>query len=161
MILSIFNINVIADIISAIPLVLVLSYLYLIINKYSYKNIVILCGFSIVSVLVDIIKRIPYPNSFIKYTYRPSGAQNCNLLSNNGVYPINSPGFPSGHMATMSFYFTYIYLINKKFNSIDLLILLAIGWSRYYKNCHTLLQIICGTGFGSIMAYLWSIIIKL
>ena len=161
MILSVFNINMIADIVSAFPLVVGLSYSYMIIKKYSYKNLVIMVGFLIVSGLVDILKRLPYPNFFLQYTYRPIGAKNCNLLSNNGLYPKNSPGFPSGHMGTMAFYLTYIYLIKKKFSTIDLLILLSIAWSRYYKGCHTILQIICGAGFGSIMAYIWSKIIRL
>ena len=150
-----FKLKNIADIISSFPLVILLSYTYSIVTDFSKEKIIFLVGFLIVSGIVDIIKRLPYPNNFIEYTFRPDDACDCNLLSNQGPVPRN-PGFPSGHMATITFFVTYLILTNKQSNKLVLLSLIVMtGWARHYKYCHTLLQIIFGTIFGCFMALIW------
>lgn len=155
MLLNVLNVDMIADLISAFPLVIGFGYFYSILKNYTNKKVIFLMGYITVSGLVDIIKRLPYPKEFLPYTYRPEGAKNCNLLSNNGEQSKTAPGFPSGQMATVSFYVYYIFLFKKKFSMVDFLILVSTGWARYYKKCHTIFQIISGTVFGWLMSLLW------
>ena len=41
---------------------------------------------------------------------RPKGSKNTDFFSRNGLRPVNTPGFPSGHMAAVSFFSTYLIL---------------------------------------------------
>lgn len=146
----------IANIISSFPLVILLSYLYNIVTDFSNDKIIFVAGFLIVSFLVDIIKRLSYPTYFKKYTYRPDDACNCDLLSNGGPVP-KAPGFPSGHMATITFFAIYTIINKEKANYLLLFsLIIGTGWARHYKCCHTHIQIFFGTVFGALMALLWS-----
>lgn len=161
----------IADIISIFPLVICLGLLYnFLINPDKnildliLVSIIILANFS-----VYLIKRLPYPDSLYDITRRPNGAINSDYLSRNGVCPINSPGMPSGHMTTMALFSSFMILslwhtsseknIGKFIKNNIMFIMINIGlviltaFARYYKKCHTPLQIILGFFYGSFIAY--------
>jgi len=118
--------------------------------------------------LTHILKRLPYPKSLQSITSRPIGAKNTDILSRNGVARCNTPGFPSGHVATVTFFAVYrlirLYKIGK-YKSIGLFlsenriqtlffigIILVMGFVRYYKRCHNIYQIVGGFIFGTICA---------
>ena len=89
-------------------------------------------------------------------TRRPYRANNCDILSKDGLKSPNSPGFPSGHVLSVTFFAIYfisnynLTLLQK--NSLYLVILLT-GWARIYKKCHNLFQVI----FGVITAIIYNI----
>ena len=105
---------------------------------------------------------------------RPSGACNTDILSRNGPKPINTPGFPSGHMTLTSVFAVYRLLrlyrqqgsikqVLRK-NTVEVLlyvaVIVAMGYARWYKRCHNIYQIVAGFLFGSIFAFVLDKIVK-
>lgn len=91
---------------------------------------------------------------------RPDNAFNCNMCNNDGDVSKN-PGFPSGHMATISLVMNYYLMQNNIDNAIEwkYIILynipcLLVAYARYAKSCHNIPQIIAGYLLGLIMAYI-------
>lgn len=79
---------------------------------------------------------------------RPVGACNCGLI-NTDKCDGNEPGMPSSHVAFVTFLFTYyIYHLQPKWRNIAILYLVGVSLSRYFKKCHTELQIIGGIMLG-------------
>ena len=87
---------------------------------------------------------------------RPEGATACNLLCSSGSWA-GKPGFPSGHMATTSVFASAMAFLfpNPLVIGACVALVLAMGWSRYAKKCHTLTQIIGGTLYGFAIAVLF------
>ena len=86
-----------------------------------------------------------------EFTKRPIGATNCNLWANNGNVE-GKPGFPSGHVTSITTFFTSIYLLFPEYQSMTLSIgsiyTIFMAYSRMYKKCHTLLQTVTGALLG-------------
>jgi membrane-associated phospholipid phosphatase len=162
----------IADLISVFPLCLyyVIAYLILVDIKEIKKNFeypIIFIGLVFSSQLVSFIKSIDFGGDFI---YRPKGAQYCDYLSKNKTSKMR--GFPSGHMSSISLFATFMILLRyRKYKNIksyvkneymyiivNLLLVIATAWARYYKKCHTLLQIGCGTILGILLGYIFFVI---
>jgi hypothetical protein len=82
-----------------------------------------------------------------EFTKRPIGACNCNLWSNNGNVE-GRPGFPSGHVTSLTTFFTSVYLLFPEYQGLSLAVgsvyTIFMAYSRIYKKCHTVLQTICG-----------------
>lgn len=118
--------------------------------------------FTIVS--TQALKYIPYPKSMHSYTMRPKGACGCDYLSIKKVND-NSPGFPSGHMSSTTFFCIYMASILYKKNSglfyyiLLLFLVIAMGWARIVKKCHNVEQVIGGIIYGTIIAFITLIII--
>jgi membrane-associated phospholipid phosphatase len=115
-------------------------------------------GFTSIVVLSEYIKTIIYP--YTNLAKRPIGARNSNFLANNGNVE-GKPGLPSTHTAIVSYFSTYNFLImcntnlighTTIFHILNVGILLATGWSRYYKKCHSMTQIVTGAIFGIVYA---------
>jgi len=86
---------------------------------------------------------------------RPACAKNCNIL-NQGGDASDENGMPSGHMSMAAFLVTLLFFNSGLFvRSISVLWLLAVGWSRYYKSCHTVAQIVGGLIYGSVIGRLF------
>ena len=87
---------------------------------------------------------------------RPKNAIRCDILCRDGPSG-GAPGFPSGHMATATFFATTLYLWSPQ-QLRDLILsvipVILIGVSRYYKECHNIFQICSGTIYGLTLAYL-------
>jgi membrane-associated phospholipid phosphatase len=149
-----------------------ITYLGLVTNEYIYLKML---GIIILSTLLtDVIKRLPYKSFYngaylYKITRRPKGACDCDYLSKNGDCKENASGFPSGHMATASSFSVLMILffmrkykvslnelitLNPMIVFISTILVPLMGWSRYYKQCHTLLQITCGTVLGVAISLL-------
>lgn len=156
----------IANIISFLPLLIFIIEFIIIIKKYLLKqpflnNLIYYYGLILSPSIAQVLKYIiPYPKWMHKYTMRPDGARDCNYLSNNGLRAKNSPAMPSGHMTTTSYFVIYNSLSyikqNKLINIIPyILLLIGMGWSRIYKLCHNLIQVIFGIILGSIIGLLF------
>jgi membrane-associated phospholipid phosphatase len=78
---------------------------------------------------------------------RPTGAHGCGAMCDGGAVG-GEPGFPSGHMTTVSMFATVML----SQTAVDWRLLtawaLAVAWSRWVKRCHSVFQIIGGTVFG-------------
>jgi membrane-associated phospholipid phosphatase len=87
---------------------------------------------------------------------RPAAAQGCDLFC-TGPRVGGKPGFPSGHMATTTAFATSMAFLFPSPLVIGacLVLVAAMGWSRYAKKCHTLTQIIGGTLYGFAVAILF------
>ena len=69
------------------------------VDLFKYSTTMLLVSYSI-----QLIKKIPWPEKYHKYTMRPEGAGACDYLSLKGKCSENTPGFPSGHCGTTSFF---------------------------------------------------------
>jgi len=90
---------------------------------------------------------------------RPAGARGCDAFCAAGASG-GEPGFPSGHMTTVSLVVAGAWLgLREKSVRIRLLVVLlgmpwiaAMAWARWAKKCHTVLQILAGMIWGFTMA---------
>lgn len=92
----------------------------------------------------------------VPFMKRPAGAQGCNLLLTGQQG--GQPGFPSGHMATTTAFWTCLwFLVGSEYKTTvlvtGLLLSAAMMWSRMKKSCHTFLQCIVGAAVGFGIAY--------
>ena len=92
---------------------------------------------------------------------RPKNAYNCNILNNSGDDSFK-PGFPSGHMTSISFFTNYLYftqtnksLYNFIFYNIPSIIM---AYARFYKKCHNIPQILFGFILGLYSSFIISFI---
>ena len=136
----------------------ILYHLQLLPYIFSVRYII---GFTTIIAISEVIKIIVYP--YTKLAKRPIGANNSNFLSNNGNVE-GKPGLPSTHSAIASYFFIYNFLIlyntnliknTTIFHILNISILLGTGWARYYKKCHSMIQIITGVVFGMVYATLF------
>ena len=152
-----FNIPNLADYISVLPVAFYAGAFYELVKAPNSETLKYFLGITASTIASDIIKRLPYPESLYKLSRRPEGAENCDYLSKMGPAKKEAPGFPSGHMTTTAFFAAYKAMDNME-NAPLLALLTAIvismSWSRYYKKCHTVLQIIGGITLGGGSAFL-------
>lgn len=129
-------------------IIVVIANIYFLFNF----NITILLGVLLCVFLQDFIKEITtgwYPSIF----KRPNGATNCSVFNTGGLVDKKS-GFPSGHVANISFIMNFL---NQDNNNIFYTILyyipiILVAISRYAKNCHNIIQILSGYLLGYILA---------
>jgi membrane-associated phospholipid phosphatase len=157
-----------ANLISILPLFFYGSELFIIATKLIKQmdptiNIKYFYGLVVSTHLAQAFKYlIPYPKWTYGYTMRPEGATDCDYLSCGGLVKPNSPGMPSGHMATTSYFVIYniLYIIKNNYNKMlifgNIILLIFMGWARIEKKCHNLSQVIAGTILGSLMGVLFS-----
>ena len=114
------------------------------------------------------IKAIPYPEFMWDITRRPEGAFNTDYLSRNGLVRKDAPGFPSGHMTSISSLCFYMILRQKgdipweefirenmSLITFNIIVVLLMGFARWYKKCHNLFQITAGILYGTLTGYLY------
>jgi membrane-associated phospholipid phosphatase len=137
----------VADVISlSVFVAFALVAVFGVLNPYMKTGFVILIGIAIL-----ILVSIGYIKDLIADP-RPEGASNCGLF-NEADHTSN--GMPSAHMAVLTFLLAVllVFFPNKKFNKTILWVvaglwLAAMAWARSYKQCHTLLQLVGGVGYG-------------
>ena len=117
--------------------------------------------------ITKVIKSLPYPEILWEITRRPEGAFNTDYFSRNGKALKDAPGFPSGHMTSITSFCFYMLLRKKKndwknfFTNNNILVLfsliliLLMAFARWYKRCHNLVQIIGGIIYGGFTTYLY------
>lgn len=161
--------SIVNDAISFLLSLVVLSYCLYTIDMVSILG----CFLAVVipMFLKKLTKNTPYPEIF----KRPDGAKDCNLFNTGGPCDRES-GFPSGHVTLISYFCFYIYYRyneelmayfygNGKSKSdivnqytfeekcslflFSMLPIILMGYARYMKNCHNIIQVIFGaiTGF--------------
>jgi len=158
---------IVANVISFIPfLFFVKEFVYILykfFNTYNIKtNIKYFYGLILSTSIAQCLKYlIPYPSWFYKYSMRPNGASNCDYLSCGGPVKENTPGFPSGHMTTTSYFTIYniLYIIKNKMNKLfiipNIVLLILMGWARIYKLCHNVVQVLTGTILGTLIGIIF------
>jgi membrane-associated phospholipid phosphatase len=87
---------------------------------------------------------------------RPRGASHCSLLLGN----TRSSGMPSIHMAFLTYLLCTVPVLPPYTTSLGLLWILAMGWSRWYKQCHSISQVIAGIGVGLAFSIVFSVLFK-
>jgi len=155
------------NIISVIPLLFFssefINIIYKIYHKLPFKeNVKYFYGLILSTFSAQTLKYlIPYPTWFYKYSMRPKGACDCDYLSISGPVSENTPGLPSGHMSTTSYFVSYhiLYILKNNYNKLlilpNIILLIGMGWARIKKLCHNLTQVISGTFLGALIAYIF------
>jgi hypothetical protein len=158
-----------ADYLSVLPLVYVviiciyytLSAIDIVPSVFSERYIL---GYFVSIFLAQLIKYILYP--LFDFAKRPQGARGCDYHSRKGDCS-GKPGCPSGHMSTTAYFVVFNLLILNKtnyiksplnkqiFTSLNIGLLLLMGWARYYKLCHSICQIILGSLLGAFLAWIF------
>lgn len=89
---------------------------------------------------------------------RPDGAMNCSLFNTGGLVEYQS-GFPSGHVANISFLMNILWFRSKhtdwKYIFAYNFPIILMGYARIMKGCHNLIQVIAGYLLGYIVAYIF------
>lgn len=120
------------------------------------KYLLVALGVLLADQITKLIKRATaaLPHEWLK---RPAGATACDLFCRKGP-AAGKPGFPSGHMATAAAFVVLVYLLGARgplFVAFAAAYLLLVAAARYYKKCHTPLQIVAGTLLGGAFAWAW------
>jgi hypothetical protein len=160
----------IAEYISLIPFVY-WSFLYIYYFLYTIKivpfvfSIKYIFGFTTIVFISENLKKIVF-EKMKPLSKRPKDACGCDFFSIKGNVGGN-PGLPSTHMSIVSYFAFYNMLIintycleqnRLTFHSLNIIFLIFTGWSRYYKKCHNIEQILTGILLGSIYAYMFHLI---
>jgi membrane-associated phospholipid phosphatase len=105
--------------------------------------------------LTDLIKFLTR-DSKTPFLKRPAAAEGCNLAMTGKQG--GAPGFPSGHMATTTAFWTAVFFVVQGpyrqyilYGGIISTVLMM--WSRMKKSCHTFLQCVMGGCLGFGIAY--------
>lgn len=148
------------DIISASILIMIGYPIIQYLVTHEEKYIFMLVGLIFTDIITKIFK---HTTREIPMFSRPNGACDCDLLSKNGSQE-NKPGFPSGHMATTAFFAIYLLFqggISPFKNPIlltaSLFFVSLMGYVRYVKKCHSIVQIVAGTFLGGAMGAIFSL----
>ena len=165
------------DFISLLPIVIYFSLLYNFLINPTKNLIDIFLFIYILSAdyLVKVIKHLDYPEKLYKITRRPEGAYNTDYLSRNGKVDPSTPGFPSGHMTTITIFSVFMILVKWKFEhsflnffnentrycSVHIFLIIITAFARYIKKCHNMFQIIGGFIFGTFMSVIFYFLMKL
>lgn len=129
-----------------------------IVNKKITENYIIFFFISIIG--AELLKKIFF-NTF-DGTHRPEGAKGCDFFS-IGPDVSGKPGFPSGHLTITSYIcvFNILYILYKSnaalvkkctLITLNIVLIISMGWARYFKKCHNLIQILGGTLLGTLIA---------
>jgi membrane-associated phospholipid phosphatase len=83
---------------------------------------------------------------------RPEGAMDCNAFCSGGLVE-GQPGFPSGHVATVTLFVLLMGAYTQSYYWLLGIIWIGfVGWSRYEKRCHSVEQIGGGVLTGAVGA---------
>lgn len=116
-----------------------------------------LLGHAVTHAITAMVKVATHESIDAAWVRRPQGASNCNIACSNGDRS-GAPGFPSGHMSTAAFFWTFAALLTRHrgAGALHLAAVVCAGaaytmltaLARHHKRCHTLLQIVVGTLLG-------------
>jgi len=131
-----------------------ISLFALVVNIYFFYqfNPILIIGFILCVFLQDFLKELTV-GWYTPIFKRPNGATNCNLFNTGGLVEHKS-GFPSGHVAVVSFFMEFLLLQNESKNLYNLLYYniptFLVAFARVKKGCHNIIQVIAGyiLGYG-------------
>jgi len=109
-----------------------------------------LVGVVSANIVVEGVKEV-----LVEYS-RPVGAKGCDLFCVGGDVG-GQPGFPSGHMTATTMFVGVMWL---QYGHTYILLtgipwILAMGWSRWIKRCHTWEQVVGGIFTGTVFSYIY------
>lgn len=112
-----------------------------------------LLGLISANVVVESVKGL-----LVEYS-RPLGAKGCDLFCVGGDVG-GQPAFPSGHMTATTMFVGVMWL---HYGETYILLagipwILAMGWSRWIKRCHTWQQVVGGIFTGTVFSYIYEAI---
>ena len=128
--------------VAIIPIPLAISLFF-----YTQDPIYLMIGVAciLISAYVERIK--PYFDS-----PRPEGAKDCNSFCSGGSVE-GKPGFPSGHVATVTLFVLLMGLYTQSYYwLLGFFWIGAMAWSRYEKRCHSVEQVAGGALVGLLGA---------
>ena len=129
----------------ALPIFLILA---LLLNDQLF----IIRGLVVTTITVSLIKfatnQFPEKSTIFQMSRRPKGAKCCDILSFDSSDQSKQPGFPSGHMAFIS----YFIMCSPKNTVLQITLNVALwvlmAYDRMATNCHTPFQVISGSVVG-------------
>lgn len=112
----------------------------------------ILVGEILCQIAIKITRHFPWDGPIVR---RPPAAEKCDVFCRDGNVG-HKLGMPSGHMTLTTYIVTCFYLLNPSIAKLwfGIIMIIAMGISRYYKACHNLPQIIAGFLFGGFVAWI-------
>ena len=166
-----------ADVYSSLPIAI---FFYLLNDSVIYQKYGDNFLLALLIIVADgtslLIKQIPYDDQYKIYFDRPKNACNTDILSSNGLQPSGSHGFPSGHMTTITVFalsmlirkyiktpnstISSFIVKNKGIVGFYMMLIIFMGWSRYYKKVHNVVQILGGVGLGTVFSSIYYVLIK-
>ena len=155
----------VVDIYTTFPLIIMLYYT----SIQRFDLLFFMLGADHITSTIKYFSNLLPKNSYLyKLTRRPVPGALCDYFS---MIPCdkNSPGFPSGHMATTTFFYISLLLLkhdnlslawkhNRFLCHISIIGIMFMGFTRYIKGCHTILQIVSGSTIGYISSLTWKFI---
>jgi membrane-associated phospholipid phosphatase len=130
--------------------------LFLFVVFHNRKSFFIVTLLTVTSLLVESIK-FATRNVSWQWLKRPKDAADCNAANSGGSCG-GKPGFPSGHCATNAVFWGTLWVLFPEYRTLVVCLggtaQVAMMWARTHKQCHTWIQVIAGTLFGSFMAAL-------
>jgi membrane-associated phospholipid phosphatase len=156
MIIKIININLdtISDHISLLPLIFYYGLFFNYLGTLDDLDFKFYISYLFVTLIGEFIKMLPCPKPLYQITRRPAEACNCDILSKGGKVVVGTPGFPSGHMMTVTFFCLFImtrYNLSIYQKQLLYLLMPLTAWARIHKRCHNIFQILGGFSFGFLI----------
>ena len=131
--------------------------IFLIIALLFYNKMSIVWGLVVTSACVGVIKLttnlFPEDHAIYRLSRRPKSATCCDILSLNSDDQSNAAGFPSGHMAFITYFI--MRMPDESFifqNYINILLWAITAYDRTATNCHTTLQVLSGSLLGLLLS---------
>tara|TARA_B100000405_G_scaffold108829_2_gene75989 strand:+ start:2597 stop:3013 length:417 start_codon:yes stop_codon:yes gene_type:complete len=132
--------------------------IFLIIALLLHDKISIICGLVITTIIVSVLKfvtnQFPEKSIIFQMSRRPKGAKCCDLVSFDSSDQSKQAGFPSGHMAFISYFImcspkeTYLQIF------LNTALWFGVAYDRMATNCHTLFQVMAGSVIGVMIGKL-------
>lgn len=119
------------------------------------KSYSMILSLTIVVALVALVKElsnnIPKGNILYNLTRRPENGLYCGVSCLDKKTHISDPGFPSGHVAFITFYALCLPSYSLLYTIIKGVLILSVSYNRLRTGCHTILQVIGGILFGGYL----------
>jgi membrane-associated phospholipid phosphatase len=119
------------------------------------KSYTMIISLTIVVSLVALVKELsnylPKDSALYRLTRRPEKGLFCGLSCLEKKTSISDPGFPSGHVAFITFYTLCLPSYSVLYTIIKGLLILLVSYNRLKSGCHTILQVIGGIVFGGYL----------
>ena len=126
--------------------------IFLIIALLLYDRLSVIWGLVLTTIIVGLLKiatnQFPENSIIFQMSRRPKGATCCDLLSFDSTDQSQQAGFPSGHMAFISYFIMCLPNNTIPQISFNFALWILIAYDRMATSCHTFFQVIIGTVVG-------------
>lgn len=119
------------------------------------KSYIMMLSLTIVVALVALVKELSNHlskgSALYNLTRRPENGLYCGVSCLEKKTSISDPGFPSGHVAFITFYALCLPSYSLVYTIIKGVLILSVSFNRLKTGCHTILQVIGGIVFGGYL----------